>query len=93
MTPDWGMHELEAVMDRGEINQNLFTVMTFFGNHALHHLFPTLDHALLPYLYPVFLEHCERFRANFRVTTQLDLLIGQIKMTLKTDPNVLSDDE
>lgn len=87
------MHELEAVMDRKEINGSLFTVMTFFGDHALHHLFPTLDHALLPYLYPKFLEHCEKYRANFRVTTQFDLWVGQIKMTLKQDPNTLSKDE
>ncbi|KOB71313.1 Desaturase [Operophtera brumata] len=92
-TLDWGMHELEAVMDRQDINQSLFTVMTFFGDHALHHLFPTIDHAVLPYLYPVFLEHCQKFRANFRLTTQLDLIIGQIKMTLKTDPTLLKDDE
>lgn len=93
VTPDWGMHELEAVMDRNDINSNLFTVMTFFGDHALHHLFPTLDHAILPYLYPVFLRNCEKFRANFRKTSSLDLFIGQIKQTLKTDPNVLIDEK
>ncbi|KAI5644434.1 fatty acid desaturase domain-containing protein [Phthorimaea operculella] len=89
--PDWGMHELEAVMDRTDINGNLFKVMTFFGDHALHHLFPTLDHAVLPYLYPVFLKNCEKFRANFRMNSSLDLFIGQIKQTLKTDPNLLED--
>lgn len=91
VTPDWGMHELEAVMDRTDINGNLFKVMTFFGDHTLHHLFPTLDHAVLPYLYPVFLEHCEKFRGNFRMTSSLDLLTGQIKMTLKTEPTLLKD--
>ncbi|XP_028025956.1 cytochrome b5-related protein-like [Bombyx mandarina] len=89
VTPDWGMHELEAVMDRTDINGNLFKVMTFFGDHALHHLFPTLDHAVLPYLYPVFLDLCQKYRANFRMTSSLDLFIGQIKMTLKTEPNLL----
>ncbi|GBP72167.1 Cytochrome b5-related protein [Eumeta japonica] len=91
--PDWGMHEMEAVMDRTDISGSLFRVMTFFGDHAIHHLFPTLDHAMLPYLYPVFLEHCQKFRANFRMTTSLDLLIGQIKMTLKTQPTLLSEKE
>ncbi|CAH0725207.1 unnamed protein product, partial [Brenthis ino] len=88
--PDWGIHELEAVMDRREINTNYFRVLTNFGHHALHHLFPTLDHAVLEYLYPVFLNNCEKFRANFRVTTILDLIIGQIKMTLKTEPTLLN---
>lgn len=85
------MHELEAVMDRNDINGNLFKVMTFFGDHALHHLFPTLDHGVLPYLYPVFLEHCKKFRAKYRMTSSLDMFIGQIKMTLKTKPNLLKD--
>ncbi|XP_026496872.2 cytochrome b5-related protein-like [Vanessa tameamea] len=91
VTPDWGMHELEAVMDRPDINDNHFKVMTFFGHHALHHLFPTLDHAVLKYLYPVFLENCKKFRANFRLTSQLDLFLGQIKMTHKTEPALLSE--
>ncbi|XP_026737247.1 cytochrome b5-related protein-like [Trichoplusia ni] len=90
-TVDWGMHELEAVMDRTDINGNLFKVMTFFGDHALHHLFPTLDHALLEHLYPVFLEHCEKFKANFRMTSSFDLFVGQLKMAIKQNPNVLKD--
>ncbi|XP_030041312.2 cytochrome b5-related protein [Manduca sexta] len=90
-TPDWGLHELEAVMDRTDINGNLFKVMTFFGDHALHHLFPTLDHAILPHLYPIFLEHVQKFKGNFRMTSSFDLFLGQIKMTMKTDPSVLED--
>ncbi|CAG9795227.1 unnamed protein product [Diatraea saccharalis] len=91
ITPDWGMQQLEAVMDRNDINGSLFKVMTFFGDHALHHLFPTLDHAVLPYLYPVFLEHCEKFRANFRVTSQFDLFVGQIKRTIERQFRLLDD--
>ncbi|XP_028158528.1 cytochrome b5-related protein-like [Ostrinia furnacalis] len=90
-TPDWGMHELEAVMDRTDINGNIFKVMTFFGDHALHHLFPTLDHDVLPYLYPVFLEHCKKFKANFRLTSSYDLFIGQLKMTVKKDFTLLNE--
>ncbi|XP_034830210.1 cytochrome b5-related protein-like [Maniola hyperantus] len=91
VTLDWGMHELEAVMDRPNINDSHFKVITFFGHHALHHLFPTLDHAVLEYLYPVFIRHCEKYKANFRLASQLELFIGQIKMTLKTDPSLLSE--
>ncbi|XP_041970440.1 cytochrome b5-related protein-like [Aricia agestis] len=89
-TIDWGMHELQAVMDRVDINDSHFKVMTFFGHHALHHLFPTLDHAILKQLYPVFLENCEKFRANFRQTSSFDLFIGQIQMSVKTKPTLLS---
>ncbi|VVD04214.1 unnamed protein product [Leptidea sinapis] len=83
------MHEVEAVMDRRDINGSHFRVMTFFGHHALHHLFPTLDHAVLEHLYRLFLEHCEKYRANFRTTSQFDMIIGQIQMTLKTRPTLV----
>ena len=84
------MHELQSVMDRPEVNDNYFKVLTLFGHHSLHHLFPTLDHAVLGHLYPVFLQHCEKFKANFRMLSQLELFLGQIKMTLKTEPTLLS---
>ncbi|GBP72168.1 Cytochrome b5-related protein [Eumeta japonica] len=88
--PDWGMHEMEAVMERTDISGSLFKVMTFFGDHALHHLFPTLDHATLSYLYPIFLEHCQKFRANFRTTSSLDLFIVRVEAdddSMTTSPN------
>lgn len=78
-------------MDRVEINGSLFRVLTFFGDHALHHLFPTIDHALLPYLYPVFFEYCEKFKAQYRKTSQFDLFIGQIKSAAKKRPSLLEE--
>ncbi|XP_063533222.1 cytochrome b5-related protein-like [Cydia strobilella] len=92
-TPDWGVHELEAVMDREDINRGHFTIMTFFGNHALHHLFPTLDHATLTYLYPIFIEYAQKFRANFRLTNQFDLFIGQYKCAYKTEFKIIDKKE
>ncbi|KAJ0178874.1 hypothetical protein K1T71_005649 [Dendrolimus kikuchii] len=91
LTPDWGMFELEAVMDRTDINGSLFKVMTFFGDHALHHLFPTLDHAQLPYLYPIFFEHCDKYKAKYATTSSFDLFIGQLKMAAKTRPSLLEE--
>lgn len=87
------MHSLEAVMDRTDITGSLFKVMTFFGDHALHHMFPTLDHAILEHLYPVFLEHCQKFRANFRMTSSLDLFVGQLKTAMNREPKLLDDKE
>ncbi|XP_053603856.1 cytochrome b5-related protein-like [Plodia interpunctella] len=92
-TRDWGIHEVDAVVDRTDINGNLFKVMTFFGDHTLHHLFPTLDHEILPYLYPTFLAHVAKYKANFRLTKQLNLFIQQIKVTMKREPNTLSEDD
>ncbi|KAM3967180.1 cytochrome b5-related protein [Aphomia sociella] len=92
-TRDWGLHEVESVIDRTDINGSLFKVMTFFGDHTLHHLFPTLDHELLPYFYPALLENVEKFKVKFRLTTQFSLFMEQIKITLKREPNLLSDNE
>lgn len=51
---DWGISQLDAVMERKEITGSPFLVLTNFGDHALHHLFPTLDHSTLEMLYPTF---------------------------------------
>ncbi|XP_045494026.1 cytochrome b5-related protein-like [Colias croceus] len=83
-TPDWGEHQVEALLDRKDINSNTFAVITLFGDHALHHMFPTLDHGDLKYLHPIFLELCEKYQANYRVSTQFQLVVGQIKETFRT---------
>ncbi|CAG4992213.1 unnamed protein product [Parnassius apollo] len=83
-TPDWGAHQVEALLDRNDINGNLFAVVTLFGEHALHHMFPTLDHAVLKNLHPLFIDICEKYKANYRTSTQFQMVIGQIKETMRT---------
>ncbi|XP_050298514.1 cytochrome b5-related protein-like [Anthonomus grandis grandis] len=84
---DWGLHQVDAVMDRKDITGSHFLVLTNFGDHALHHLFPTIDHGVLEYLYPVFLKTCEEFGINWRLVTQLDLVKGQYRQLAKELPN------
>ncbi|KPJ18939.1 Cytochrome b5-related protein [Papilio machaon] len=84
-TPDWGEHQVEALLDRKDINSNTFAVVTLFGEHALHHMFPTLDHLVLKYLHPLFLQTCDKYKANYRVSTQFEMVLGQIKETMRTD--------
>ncbi|XP_063824153.1 cytochrome b5-related protein-like [Ostrinia nubilalis] len=84
-TPDWGEHQVEALLDRKDVNGSVFAVVTLFGDHALHHMFPTLDHAILRYLHPVFVELCEKFQANYRVSTQFQMVLGQIQEVMRTD--------
>lgn len=79
------MHQVEALLDRKDINGNVFAVMTLFGDHALHHMFPTLDHGLLKYLHPIFIDLCEKYQANYRVSTQFKMVLGQIKETMRTE--------
>jgi fatty acid desaturase len=56
---DWGLHQLDCVRDTKK-SPSLFFVVATFGNHALHHLFPTVDHSKLDVLYPVLIKTCRR---------------------------------
>lgn len=78
---------MDAVVDRPEINKSLFLVLTSFGDHALHHLFPTLDHGVLKYLYPTLFETCKEFGVDFRLKSQLELIWGQLMQLMRVRPN------
>ncbi|KAF4520005.1 hypothetical protein B566_EDAN007153 [Ephemera danica] len=72
---DWGLSQLDAVL-------------TNFGHHTLHHLFPTVDHAHLPRLYPALAETLDEFRVPFRTSSFSDLIIGQFMQLVRTEPNL-----
>lgn len=74
---DWGLYQLDCVMDRADIKGSEFLVLTHFGEHALHHLFPTLDHAILPHLHDVFYETLEEFEYAIRDCSWFEHIIGQ----------------
>lgn len=74
-------------MDRKEISGSHFLVLTNFGDHALHHLFPTLDHGTLEHLYPTFEKVLEQFNANLRMVSQLDTLVGGFQQLCRVKPN------
>lgn len=58
---DWGLYQLDSTIDRIDIKGSQFMVLTHFGEHILHHLFPTIDHGLLPQLYPVLWQTLNEF--------------------------------
>lgn len=74
---DWGLFQLHTVMDRHDIKGNLFFVLTHFGDHILHHLFPTLDHALLPQLDSLLIETCKEFEADMSTCSWFSHIAGQ----------------
>ncbi|CAH2010246.1 unnamed protein product [Acanthoscelides obtectus] len=84
---DWGIFQIDAVRDRKDINSSYFLVLTNFGDHTLHHLFPTIDHGYLQYLYPEFFETCQEFGIRYETTTQLELVKGQYRQLAKHKPN------
>ncbi|EFA08576.2 cytochrome b5-related protein [Tribolium castaneum] len=84
---DWGLSQLDAIMDRHEITGSHFLVLTNFGDHALHHMFPTLDHGTLELLYPTFRKVCQDFNVDLRMTSQLELIKGSFMQVMRTEPN------
>lgn len=84
---DWGLFQMDTIIDRGDIKGSEFMVLTHFGEHSLHHLFPTLDHSILPQLYPEFVQTLKEFRVEMRECTHLDHIIGQSMQLLRTEPN------
>ncbi|KAF5293585.1 hypothetical protein FQA39_LY03070 [Lamprigera yunnana] len=87
---DWGLFQLDAVADRYEITGSTFLVLTNFGDHALHHLFPTLDHSTLKYLYPVFKSTMEQFKVELRMKSQLEMVVGQFQQLSRETPNAIT---
>ncbi|KAM7351748.1 cytochrome b5-related protein [Cochliomyia hominivorax] len=84
---DWGLYQLDTVIDRGDIKGSPFLVVTHFGEHALHHLFPTLDHGVLPQLYPEFTKTLEEFKGELRECSFIQHIVGQNRQLLRTKPN------
>lgn len=84
---DWGIHQLDTIVERIDYAGNHFKSLTRFGDHALHHLFPTLDHAELKYLYPTLLEHCEKFDVQLRTCTFYRALLSKSKQLVRKRPH------
>ncbi|KAK5641847.1 hypothetical protein RI129_010394 [Pyrocoelia pectoralis] len=86
---DWGINQLDTVNDRQFVTGNKFLVLISFGDHALHHLFPTLDHGLLHHLYPIVEETLKEFNIKgIRMTSHADLFVGFFKRMKIEIPNL-----
>lgn len=74
-------------MERKEVTGSHFMVLTNFGDHCLHHMFPTLDHGTLEHLYPIFNEVLDKFDANLRMISQWDAIVGGFQQLVRVEPN------
>lgn len=81
---DFGIYQMAATIDRIEFNSNLFLALTHFGHHTMHHLFPTLDHAILPYLYDEFVQTCNEFEEEIRKFSIWEGVKEQLKQMSRT---------
>jgi len=95
-TIDWGVFQMFAVGYRPNVDNNWIISSVSFGQHILHHLFPTVDPALLPHLYPLLLEVCSEFKirqlvqqdattspTKQRSFTVFESFIGLLKQSLR----------
>ncbi|XP_055547327.1 cytochrome b5-related protein-like [Wyeomyia smithii] len=76
---DFGVYQLLTVIDRSNVDDLELNILTSYGHHSLHHMFPTLDHCLLPQLFPVFLETCAEFHLEHRRYPWWRLIMGQFQ--------------
>lgn len=81
---DFGEYQLSTISDRPFANQNIFTIMTYSGEQQLHHLFPTLDHALLPQLKGTFIKTCKEFDINLNESSMLRAFADQFKQLYRS---------
>lgn len=86
---DFGMYQMATTVDRIEGSKTQFMILTMFGEHTLHHLFPTLDQGLLPQLHDVLIETCRDFDVEFRKFSWYKLFIGQFKELARNEPSSL----
>ncbi|CAG0896194.1 unnamed protein product [Darwinula stevensoni] len=81
---DWGVGQLQAIGDRTEVMGIPWLAGITFGDHILHHLFPTVDAFRLPALYPVLKETCREFHVQFNRFTYPEMVMGMYRQTCRT---------
>lgn len=88
---DFGVYQLSATIDKIEVKNSQFLTLTNFGCHVLHHMFPTLDHGVLPQLNDTLLSTCQEFESEFREYPWWKLIVGQFKQLTRTETIKVND--
>jgi fatty acid desaturase len=86
---DFGIFQMNAVIDRKDVKSSQFATLVTFGHHTLHHMFPTLDHGLLPQIHEIFIETCTEFELELREYPWWPLIRGQFIQLLRDKPKSL----
>ena len=60
---DWGLFQLKTTKEIDK-SKSLFLISVTFGDHLLHHLFPTVDHSKLYLIYPILEQTLKDFNIN-----------------------------
>lgn len=77
---------MDTIIDNTVMRKHHFLALTHFGHHALHHLFPTLDHGILSSFYPVLFETMEEFEVELQAYPWYHLVYGQFRQLARNAP-------
>lgn len=87
---DWGIYSMDTIMDNTDLRKSHFLALTHFGHHALHHLFPTIDHGILEELYPVLFDTMKEFEIELGAYPWYHHIYGQLRQLARIEPNPLN---
>lgn len=73
-------------MDNTDLRRNDFLALTHFGHHALHHLFPTIDHHVLSELYSIVFDTMEEFEVELEAYPWYHCIYGQFRQLARNNP-------
>lgn len=83
---DWGLYTLDSIADNLDLRKVSFLGLVSFGHHAMHHLFPTIDHGLLPELYPILYKTMDEYDTHLEEFPWLLEFAGQFKQLARVKP-------
>jgi len=78
---------MNTIVGRNLPINNIFVASVTFGDHILHHLFPSLDHSLIRHIQYIFEDTCKEFGLKLISKPFTTILNGQIKQLMRVTPN------
>lgn len=84
---DWGLYSMDTIMDNSDFRKHNLIALTHFGHHALHHLFPTIDHGVLDRLYPTLYATMEEFKVHLDCYPWYHHIYGQLRQLARVTAN------
>lgn len=90
---DWALNQMDAVRDKIEVAFKFPWAHMTFGDHTLHHIFPTVDQDNLPELYPILEQTCSEFGFKLHFVTAWELIKGQFLQLSRNRPSLIPPDE
>jgi len=90
---DWGLRQMDTTndVDKRAMGGFLFSAASF-GDHLIHHFFPTVDHSKLHLLYPALEETCKEFAVRTPKFGNVSVFAKEMHLQLaRSRPNTFED--